>query len=191
VLKIPPIPFQRVVVIGSSGAGKSTFARRLGAATGIPVTHIDQLFWQPGWVQTPKPLYLERLAAVVAQDRWIIEGVNASTLDLRLPRADLLVWLERSRLVCLRRVVRRIVSSYGSIRPDMAPGCPEQLPDFEFLTYIWTFSTRIAPRIEAAIDQHGMRERTVRLSSDADAKAWLATLDSAARPKTDTSLKGV
>jgi adenylate kinase family enzyme len=191
VLKIPPIPFQRVVVIGSSGAGKSTFARRLGAATGLPVTHIDQLFWQPGWVQTPKPLYLERLAAVVSQDRWIIEGVNASTLDLRLPRADLLVWLERSRLVCLRRVAQRIVSSYGSIRPDMAHGCPEQLPDFEFLTYIWTFSTRIAPRIEAAIDQHGMRERTVRLSSDADAKAWLATLDPAVRPKTDTSLKGV
>ena len=95
--KIPPVPFQRVVVIGSSGAGKSTFARRLGAATGFPVTHIDQLFWQPGWVQTPKPSYLEGLAAVVEEDCWIIEGVNASTLDLRLPRADLLIWLERGR----------------------------------------------------------------------------------------------
>jgi hypothetical protein len=67
----------------------------------------------------------------------------------------------------------------------MAPGCPEQLPDFEFLTYIWTFGDRIAPRIEAAIDQHGMRERTVRLQSDADAEAWLATLEAGvwAKPK--------
>jgi adenylate kinase family enzyme len=185
------MPFQRVVVIGPSGAGKSTLARRLGAVTGLPVTHIDRLFWQPGWVQTPKPLYLERLAAVVAQDRWIIEGVNASTLDLRLPRADLLVWLERGRLACLGRVARRVVSSYGSTRPDMAPGCPERLPDFEFLSYIWTFSTRIAPRIEAAIDQHGMRKRTVRLSSDAGAKAWLAKLDFAIRPTTDVALEGL
>lgn len=189
--KIPPIPFQRVVVIGSSGAGKSTFARRLGAATGFPVTHIDQLFWQPGWVQTPKPLYLERLAAVVEEDCWIIEGVNASTLDLRLPRADLLIWLERSRLACLWRVARRVVSSYGSVRPDMAPGCPEQLPDFGFLTYIWTFDSRIAPRIEAAIDNHGMRERTVRLTSDADAEAWLATLDAGIRRKAEVSPNGV
>lgn len=190
-LKIPPIPFQRVVVIGSSGAGKSTFARRLGAATGLPVTHIDQLFWQAGWMQTPKPLYLERLAAVVAEDCWIIEGVNASTLDLRLPRTDLLIWLERSRLACLWRVARRVLSSYGSIRPDMAPGCPEQLPDFEFLTYIWNFGTRIAPRIEAAIDQHGMRERTVRLTSDADAAAWLATLDAGVRRNAEALPKGV
>jgi adenylate kinase family enzyme len=149
------------------------------------------LFWQPGWLQTPKPLYLERLAAVVAEDRWIIEGVNTSTLDLRLPRTDLLIWLERSRLACLWRVARRVASSYGSVRPDMAPGCPEQLPDFEFLTYIWTFGTRIAPRIEVAIDQHGMRERTVRLTSDADAEAWLATLDAGVWRKAEASPKGV
>ena len=171
-----PVPFQRVVVIGCSGAGKSIFARRLGDTTGIPVTHIDQLFWQPNWVQTPKSLYLERLSAVVAQERWIIESVNASTLDLRLPRADLLIWLERGRLGCLWRVARRVAASYGRVRPDMAPGCPEQLRDREFLTYIWTFETRIAPRIEAALDRHDMRARTVRLASDRAAHEWLARL---------------
>jgi adenylate kinase family enzyme len=171
-----PILFQRVVVIGCSGAGKSTFARQLGKRTGLPVTHIDQLYWQPGWVPTPTPLYLERLATIVRQDRWIIEGVNASTLDLRLPRSDLLIWLERGRLQCLWRVARRVASSYGRVRSDMAPGCPEQLPDREFLTYIWTFQTRIAPRIEAAIDRHHMRSRTVRLSSDRAARDWIAGL---------------
>lgn len=170
-----PMPPRRIVVIGSSGAGKSTFARRLGAVTGLPVTHIDQLFWQPGWVPTPTPLYLERLSAVVAQDRWIIEGVNASTLDLRLPRTDLLIWLQRSRLACLWRIGRRVVSSWGTVRPDMCPGCPEQLPDREFLAYIWTFPQRIAPRIEAAIDRHDMRDRTVKLSSDAEGDRWLAS----------------
>ncbi|MBX9797186.1 topology modulation protein [Sphingomonas sp.] len=172
----PPAPpdFQRVIVIGSSGAGKSTFARRLGAATGLPVTHIDQLFWQAGWVQRDKADYLARLQAVVAQDRWIIEGVNPSSLDLRLPRADLLIWLECHRLRCLWRVGRRVAKSYGRVRPDMAPGCPEQLPDLEFLRYIWTFGTAIAPRIEAAIDRHDMRARTVRLRGDRAAARWLA-----------------
>ena len=180
-------PFKRVVVIGSSGAGKSTFARRLGAVTGLPVTHIDQLFWQPGWVQTPKDVYLERLAAVVSQDRWIIEGVNASTLDLRLPRTDLLIWLERNRLACLWRIARRVMSSHGSVRSDMAPGCPEQLPDLEFLTYIWTFDSRLAPRINVAIDRHGMQERTLRLRNDAEAEEWLATLEAGSQ---DLSNKG-
>jgi adenylate kinase family enzyme len=170
-----PVTFKRAVVIGCSGSGKSTFARRLGDVTGLPVTHIDQLFWQPGWVQTPKPLYLERLSAVVAQERWIIEGVNPSTLDLRLPRTDLLIWLEHGRFGCLWRVARRVATSYGRVRPDSAPGCPERFPDREFLTYIWTYETRIAPRIEAAIDKHDMRARTVRLNSDT-AYEWLRSL---------------
>ncbi len=58
----------------------------------------------------------------------------------------------------------------------MAPGCPEKLPDREFLTYIWTFETRIAPRIEAAIDRYNMRTRTVRLASDRAAHEWLGRL---------------
>lgn len=170
------VPFQRVVVIGPSGAGKSTFARRLGSVTGLPVIHIDQLFWQPGWVATPKDRYIERLSEVVATDRWIIEGVNPSTLDLRLPRTDLLIWLERGRLACLWRVGRRVARHLGRIRPDMAPGCPEKLPDWEFLTYIWTYGTRIAPRIEAAIDRNGLRERTIRLCSDAETETYLKSL---------------
>jgi adenylate kinase family enzyme len=169
-------PFKRVVVIGCSGSGKSTFARRLGALTGLPVTHIDHLFWQPGWKQTPKNLYIERLSAIVAKDQWIIEGVNSSTLDLRLPRTDLLIWLQRNRLACLWRVARRVAASFGRVRPDMAPGCPEQLPDLEFLTYIWTFGARIAPQIEAAIARHDMQARTIRFRSDRAAESWLTTL---------------
>jgi adenylate kinase family enzyme len=170
-------PFRRVVIIGSSGSGKSTFARRMGAVTGLPVIHIDQLFWQPGWVLPDNAAYLERLSAVVAQDRWIIEGVNPSTLDLRLPRTDLLIRLERHRLVCLWRVGKRIATTRGRVRPDMAPDCPEKLPDLDFLTYIWTYGTRIAPRIDEAIERHGMREKTLTFTRDGQAEAWLAKIE--------------
>lgn len=129
-------------------------------------------------MQTPRRQYVESLSAVVAQYRWIIEGVNASTLDLRLSRADLLIWLERGRLACPWRVACRIVKNYGRIRPDMAPGCVEKLPDLEFHTYIWTFETRIPPRIEAAIDKHGLRTRAVHLAIDRATAAWLSSVNS-------------
>src|SRR5262249_53901526 len=100
---------QRVLVIGSSGAGKSTFANALGAATGLPVIHVDRLFWQPGWVQTPKDLYLEKVKIAIAGECWIFDGINAATFDLRIPRADMIVWLQRSRFLCLWRIARRVL----------------------------------------------------------------------------------
>ena len=171
---VPP-PFQRVVVIGSSGAGKSTFARRLGDITGISVTHIDQLFWEPGWVMAPQSVFSTRIEAVVAREAWIIEGVNTSTLDLRLPRTDKVFWLDRSRWTCLGRVARRIATSYGQVRPDMAPGCPEQI-DLEFLRYVWTFHEKFDHRIRAAIEKHGLTERTTMIRSDGEAQDCLASL---------------
>jgi hypothetical protein len=82
------------------------------------------------------------------------------------------------------RVLRRIAKTYGRVRPDMAPGCPERLTDLEFLTYIWTFDTRIAPRIEAAIDKYDMRPRTVRLASDGAANEWIGSLTIDRQPPT-------
>ncbi len=137
----PGTPFQRALVIGCSGAGKSTFARRLGGRTGLPVIHIDRLFWQPGWVRTADDTYIERLSAVVAQERWIIDGNNSSTFDLRMPRADAVFWLDRSRALCIARVLWRVASSYGSVRADMAAGCPERF-DWEFSEPSGGFSWR-------------------------------------------------
>jgi adenylate kinase family enzyme len=163
---------QRVLVIGCSGTGKSTFARPLGARTGLPVIHIDQLFWHPGWVQAPPEVYLGRLEAALARERWIIDGNNPSTLDLRLPRADTIIWLQRPRIACYWRIARRVLSSYGRVRIDMAPGCPERF-DWEFLKYIWKFPNRYRPRMLAALDRNRAWDRTLVLRSDREARAFL------------------
>jgi adenylate kinase family enzyme len=166
---------QRVLVLGSSGAGKSTFARKLGAITALPVVHIDQLFWEPGWVPASRSVYLDRLANALARDRWIIEGNNPSTLDLRVPRADRIILLERSRLVCLTRIGKRIATSYGKVRPDMAPGCPEKF-DWEFLKYVWNYPSKHWRETLAAIDRHAALERAATLKSDAESAAFLEAL---------------
>jgi adenylate kinase family enzyme len=166
---------QRVLVLGSSGSGKSTFARQLGTTLSLPVVHIDQLFWQAGWVPTPKSVFLERLQRAVAEERWIMDGNSPSTLDLRLPRADRVILLDRSRLVCLVRIGRRIASSYGVVRPDMAPGCPEKI-DWEFLKFVWNFPNTHWPQTLAAIERHQAWERTTSLKSDAETAAFLSDL---------------
>jgi adenylate kinase family enzyme len=163
---------QRVLVIGCSGTGKSTFSLALSDATGLPVIHIDHLFWQSGWVQTPKEIYLAKLEAAVAGERWIMDGINTSTFDLRIPRADTIIWLQRSRMVCLWRIGRRVLTSYGKVRPDMAPGCREKF-DWEFIKWVWSFPREVEPRIRAALDRHDVWARTVTLRSDAEAAAFL------------------
>ena len=163
---------QRVLVIGCSGAGKSTFARALGKQTGLPVVHIDQLFWQPNWKQVPQEIYFARLDQAVAGEQWIIDGNNPSTLDRRIPRADTIIWLRRSRAVCYWRIFRRVMASYEQVRPDMAPGCPERF-DWEFVKYIWRFPKLYRPRMVEALNRHRAWARTVMLSSEAESKAFL------------------
>ena len=155
---------QRVLVLGSSGSGKSTFARKLGEITGLPVVHLDQLFWEPGWVQAPKPVYLERLHQALAQDR----GSSTATIHRRSTcaaarRPDHPVG---SLAPCVPRAGRmRIAMSYGQVRPDMAPGCPEKI-DWEFLKYVWNFPNRHWPGMLAAIDRHTAWDRATTLKSD-------------------------
>ena len=164
--------FRRALVIGSSGAGKSTFARKLAALKGYRIIHLDQLYWEPGWVIAEPNVYRARLQRALAADAWVMDGNNSSTFDLRLPRADAVIWIDRPRWVCFARVLRRIATTYGQVREDMAPGCPEKI-DLEFLRYVWTFHGKYYPRITAALARHDALPRTAILRSDREAQAFL------------------
>ncbi|BBK35572.1 ATPase AAA [Allostella sp. ATCC 35155] len=154
---------QRIVILGRSGSGKSTLARRLGAELDLPVVHLDRLFWQPGWVASDRDTFRARVTEALAGDRWITDGNFSNSFDLRLPRAELVIWFEVPRLVCIRRALLRVWRYRGRSRPDLAPGCPERL-DWEFLRYIWNFDRDTKPRIMAGIAEHGVEERIVVLS---------------------------
>jgi adenylate kinase family enzyme len=167
---------RRVLVLGCSGSGKSTFARALGARARLPVVHLDQLYWRPGWVPAPRAEFEAAVAEAAAGERWVMDGNNASTFGLRVPRADAIVWFRRSRALCLWRVARRVAGSYGRVRPDMAPGCPERL-DLEFLRYIWTFEALQVPKIEAGLVRHGGAGRVTMIRSDGEADAFLAAVE--------------
>jgi adenylate kinase family enzyme len=141
---------ERILIIGSPGSGKSTLARALAARTGLPLHHLDQLYWQPGWVETPRPAFEARLATVTAEPRWIIDGNYSGTLAMRLAAADRVILLDLSPFRCAWRIVRRWLATRGRVRADMAPDCPERL-DWGFLWYVLSFRLRVLPRVEAKL----------------------------------------
>jgi adenylate kinase family enzyme len=137
---------QRVVIIGCGGSGKSTLARNLGDLLGLPVHHLDRLYWRSGWAETPKPEWTSIVEELCAQSAWIIDGNFGGTMDLRLSAADAVIFLDMPTLTCLWGVIRRLLKYRGGIRPDMSAGCPERL-SLDFLWWIWTFRRIRRPAI--------------------------------------------
>ena len=125
---------QRILVMGPPGSGKSTLARRLGHGLGLPVFHLDQAFHRPGWVPAPAEVFRAEVARIAGLPAWVIDGNYTDTAAPRLEAADTLIYLDMPTWLTMTRIVKRIVTSYGRVRPDAAEGCPERL-DLEFLRF--------------------------------------------------------
>lgn len=164
---------ERIVIVGCAGTGKSTLARRLGALTRLPVVHLDALFWEPGWRESDPAVFRQRVIEALAGGAWITDGIyNSKTFDLRLPHADLIVWIDQPLVVRLWRVTWRALRHWGGSRPDMAPGCPERV-DLEFLKYVWNFDRKTRPRLEAAITKLAPTTPLLRLRGDREIAQFL------------------
>ena len=167
-------PPERIVIVGCSGSGKSTLARKLGLRLGLPVVHLDVLHYLPGWKRASLAEFRARVTEAHRGDVWISEGNFASsTFDIRLPRAEAVIMLERPRWLCLWRVSWRAVMERRN-RPDLPLGCHEQV-DRDLLEYIWNFGKVGRPEIEAALLDHGPSIPVLRLSRDCQVSAFLAS----------------
>ncbi len=136
---------KRIMIIGCSGSGKSTLGRRLAGITGLPLVHTDHILWKKGWELRQKDEIRNRTHAAVEKSAWIFEGANSKNFDLRIARADTLIVLDLPAYICLFRVLKRVVKTYGKVREDMAPGCPERF-DWGFLKWIYNYRHTHRPR---------------------------------------------
>ena len=159
----------RIVILGCAGSGKTTLARQLGEPTGAPVICLDAI-WQPHWEEKDVPAFRALINQAHAGDEWISDGNFAlATFDIRLPRATLVVWLDRSKLSCAWRAVTRTFKR----------GEPHRIGRLhEVLAFIWRFDQVNRPRIEAARLSYGADVPVRRLKNNRDIKALLSSYDS-------------
>ena len=172
---------RRVVVTGLAGAGKSTFSRALSAKTGLPLLHLDLLFWKPGWVEPSDDEWREKQCHVLAGDAWIADGNYHATLDLRLERADTVVFLDTPWWVCAGRAfVRGLRRPPGSVMPD---GCDDSTwrrvhDEWRIVWRVWRRRRSDRERELAIISQHGQHTTLHVLSSRQAVDAFVDRLDS-------------
>lgn len=166
---------RRIAVLGCGGSGKSYVARELGRRTNIPVTHLDTLYYDNAW----NPLPHERFEAVqrdlVARDSWIIDGNYNSTLHVRLPAADTVVFMDTSTASCLWGVLSRHVRN-GSGQ-DPRTGVYVRITA-GFVRYVLGYRRRMRPRVLAKLDRYANpHAEVVLLRGRRATRQWLASVD--------------
>lgn len=169
------ITMKKIIIIGSGGSGKSTFARKIGKKTGIQVFHLDKLYWKPGWIETGKEEWVEIVKGLTLGESWIIDGNYNGTMDIRVKAADTIIFLDYSRYICLWGALKRRLMYSKKSRPDMAEGCKEKL-DMEFFKWIWTFPYKVRTSILKRLNENSVNKKVVILKNRRESEAFLNEL---------------
>jgi adenylate kinase family enzyme len=121
-----------------------------------------------------------RVTEAACQPRWIMDGNYTSHGgDLRRRVADAVVWFDLPRTACMAGILTRIATSYGQVRPEMAPGCPERI-DAEFFRYVWTYRARQRPKLLKYFEGLRPDQTLVCFTRRAQANRYLADVASSA-----------
>ena len=132
----------RIVIIGCPGAGKSTFARKLAARTGLPLHYLDMIWHRADRTVIGREEFDRELDKLLIEDEWIIDGNYARTLPKRLDHCDTVFFFDIPLEVCIEGAKSRL----GKERVDM-PLVDDEI-DPEFLQWIIDFPRDVVPEIE-------------------------------------------
>ncbi len=168
----------RILVYGVAGSGKTTMAARIAERTGLPWHSVDDLTWEPGWVEVPSQEQRRRIAAICVGDQWILDTAYGKWLDVPLARVELIVALDYPRWRSLGRLVRRTILR----AVDHRKICNGNTETFRQAfsrdsIVVWHFRSfaRKRTRIRAWVAEPAGPD-VVRLTSPRAARRWLASL---------------
>ena len=132
----------RILIIGNAGSGKSTFAGKLAQKTGLPLVHLDKIWWCGHWEHISREEFDKLLQEELDKSQWIIDGNFNRTLPHRLSYCDTVFFFDLPRFVCLWGVTQRIFQNRGKTRKDMGGDCPERFDKQKWSLYrnILTFN---------------------------------------------------
>lgn len=168
----PPVG-TRILVLGCPGSGKSVFSLRLGEKTGLPVVHLDNVWWRPDRTHITREAFDQRLGEILGGEAWILDGNYSRTYEVRVRACDTVVFLDYSLETCMRGITERV----GTQRPDMP--WTEQTLDPELVVLVENFRTENRPALLALLEKYPEKRQFI-FQTRAEADAWLAALPSEA-----------
>ena len=107
--------YNKIILVGGMGSGKSWTAKRIAEITGYPLFHLDVEFWKPDWIMSPHEEKIAKLQEIIIGEKWIIDGNYGSTMEIRFAAADLIIFLDVNRFVCMWSAAKRT----GKKRSDL------------------------------------------------------------------------
>ena len=137
--------YKRIMIFGPPGAGKTTFAYKLHKKIWLPLHHLDKYFFTSCWIQRDKEDFLAIQKGLVDHEHWLIDGNSVSSLEMRWERADLVLYFNPGKLLCLSRLPLRYFQDRRHL-DDRAENCPERI-SLDLITYLWGFDKRVRAKI--------------------------------------------
>ncbi|MDO4650729.1 MAG: adenylate kinase [Eubacteriales bacterium] len=159
---------EKVMVIGCPGSGKSTLSIELSRITRLPLYHLDMMYWNSDRTTVEKSVFLQRLQQVLKEDRWIIDGNYASTMEMRMQCCDTVIFLDYPTDICFEGVRSR----RGKPRADMPWIESEDEEDSEFMELISNYNDVNRPHVLNLLDQYQTKNIVV-LHNREQAKIFL------------------
>jgi hypothetical protein len=166
---------EKIAIVGPSGAGKTTLAKKIGAGFRMKVYHLDRFFWQPSWRRETSDVRIDILQNLVREPRWIIEGTYLNTSELHLCMADTIIFSDTPSLVCLLRLIKRHNTYRGHSRRDIPVKSTDKLT-FLILLQVLAFPLGARRKLEDKLRKFPP-EKVIRLHSTKEVNRFLAQLE--------------
>jgi adenylate kinase family enzyme len=175
--------YKRIVVVGVTGCGKSTLAEKLGQKLSLEFIELDALFWKPGWVESDRDEFKERVKAAVCAPAWALAGNYSQLRDLIWPRAEAVIWLDYPFLLVFRRLWNRTWQRYRTKEVLWGSNYERVWPQFKIWSkeslFHWQVRSygkhkRLYPRLFA--DPENAHLKVFHFKSPAETEDWLDSL---------------
>ena len=159
----------RILVLGCPGSGKSTLARALAARTGLPLVHLDTVWWRADGTHVPREAFDQALDALLRGEQWIMDGDYSRTYEVRLRAADTVIFLDYPEAVCMDGIRARV----GQARPDMP--WAETTLDPELVALVQSYRRDNRPALLALLQKYPEKQSLI-FTSREEADRWLSEL---------------
>lgn len=163
---------KRIMIMGRSGSGKSTFAYELHKKNNLPLYHLDKYFFKDYWKERDYKEFIIIQQELVNQEQWIIDGNSTKSFEMRYKRADVCLYFNFPRYLCYWRVLKRLFYKEIAI-DDRADNCCEKV-SWSLLKYMWGFEKRVNPILNL-LQQNYPDVRFIEIKSDTALKKLALT----------------